>query len=85
MNRTTSHPNTDTASADANRRRFLVQAGTDAGALTAGLFLNAKASESAGPEAPGERAQSNADRPHTGPSPGAFWPNGIRLVRVNAI
>ena len=80
MNRTTSHPNKDSAPADANRRRFLMQAGTGAGALTAGLFLNAKASESAGPEAPGGRARPNADRPNTVPSPGAFWPNGIRLV-----
>jgi hypothetical protein len=80
MNRATSHPNKDTAPTDANRRRFLMQAGTGAGALTAGLFLNAKASESAGPEAPGGRARSNADRPHTGPSHGAFWPNGIRPV-----
>jgi hypothetical protein len=45
MNRTTSHPSKDTAPAE-NRRRFLMQAQTGAGALTAELFLNAKASES---------------------------------------
>jgi peptidoglycan/xylan/chitin deacetylase (PgdA/CDA1 family) len=78
MDRTTSHPNKDTAPADENRRRFLMRAGTGAGALTAGLFLNATAS--AGPEVPVGQAQSSADLPHAGPSPAALWPNGIRLV-----
>ncbi len=79
MDRTTSYPNNDD-SADAGRRRFLLQAGTGASALAAGLFLNAKASESAGTEAPGGQVRSNAVRPRKNPLPGTFWPNGIRLV-----
>jgi peptidoglycan/xylan/chitin deacetylase (PgdA/CDA1 family) len=56
-----------------------MQAGTGAGTLTAGLLLSAKASESAGAEAPGQ-ARTNAIQPHKRPPSGAFWPNGIRLV-----
>jgi len=80
MNRTTSYPNNDTDPADASRRRFLLQAGTGASAFTAGLFLNAKASESAGAEAPRGQARTTAVQPHKGPSSRAFWPDGIRLV-----
>jgi hypothetical protein len=79
MNRITFDQNSDAASADARRRHFVMQAGAGASALTAGLLLSAKASEGAGAEAPAGNAQSNAIRSQDA-SPGAFWPNGIRLV-----
>jgi hypothetical protein len=87
MNRTTSHPNKDTAPADANRRRFLMQAGTGVGALTAGLFLNAKVSESAGPQS-ARRAGTVERRPAAlGPVTRcvlAGW-HPPRRIRVNAV
>jgi peptidoglycan/xylan/chitin deacetylase (PgdA/CDA1 family) len=79
MNRTTSYPNNDTDPANASRRHFLLQAGTGAGALTAGLLLNATASEDAA-AAPEGQARANATQPRKGRSSGASWPNGIRLV-----
>src|SRR5713101_4883026 len=80
MNRTTSYLIKDTDPVDAGRRRFLLQAGTGAGALAAGLFLDAKPSEGAGAEAPRGQAQASAVQPRNGPSSHAFWPNGTRLV-----
>jgi peptidoglycan/xylan/chitin deacetylase (PgdA/CDA1 family) len=80
MNRATSYPKNDADPADASRRQFLLQAGAGAGALTAGLFLNAKASKGAAAEAPGGHARSKAVQPRKGPSSRAFWPNGTRLV-----
>ena len=80
MNRTTSYLIKDTDPVDAGRRRFLLQAGTGAGALAAGLFLDAKPSEGAGAEAPRGQARASAVQSRKGPSSHAFWPNGIRLV-----
>src|SRR5229473_1377342 len=80
MNRTTSYLIKDTDPVDAGRRRFLLQAGTGAGALAAGLFLDAKPSEGAGAEAPRGQARASAVQPRNGPSSHAFWPNGTRLV-----
>jgi peptidoglycan/xylan/chitin deacetylase (PgdA/CDA1 family) len=79
MNRTTSYPNNDTDPANASRRHFLLQAGTGAGALTAGLLLNATASEDAA-AAPEGQARASVTQPRKGRSSGASWPNGIRLV-----
>jgi peptidoglycan/xylan/chitin deacetylase (PgdA/CDA1 family) len=75
MAHTTSHPNHDVDPVDGTRRHFLLRAGAGASALTAGLFLNAKPSESAVAEAPAGQAGT-----HKGPAATAFWPNGIRLV-----
>src|SRR5947209_696128 len=80
MNRTISDPNNDAAPADSNRRHFLVQAGTGASALTAGLFLGASASQGTGAEAPAGRKTTTAVQANKRPSAGSFWPNGIRLV-----
>lgn len=74
MNSTTTYADP----ADAKRRHFLLQAGTGAGALTAGLLLNAKPSE--GADAPARQARTNAVQSRKGLQPGSFWPGGIRLV-----
>jgi len=71
--------------ASTNRRSFLVQAGTGGGFLAAGIVLNATTPEKAsaamqpGSVQPRE-SQPGKGQPGESPSPGAFWPDGIRLV-----
>lgn len=63
----------------ATRRTFLMQAGTSAGILAAGLALNAATPVKAGAAAPGGPTQPRKSQPGKGPS-SAFWPDGIRMV-----
>jgi peptidoglycan/xylan/chitin deacetylase (PgdA/CDA1 family) len=59
---------------DDNAGNFLMQAGTSAGILAAGMVLNAASTAEAAAAARGGRTQ-----PSKGPSP-AFWPDGIRMA-----
>src|SRR5258706_16485965 len=64
---------------DDNAGHFLVQAGTSAGILAAGMVLNAASTAEAAAAARGGRTQPSKSQPSKGPSL-AFWPDGIRMA-----
>ena len=63
----------------ANRRHFLMQAGTSAGILAAGMVLNAASTAEAAAATRGGRTRPSKSQPSKGPSP-AFWPDGIKMA-----
>jgi peptidoglycan/xylan/chitin deacetylase (PgdA/CDA1 family) len=65
--------------ASASRRTFLMQAGTSAGILAAGMMLNATTPVKAAAATPGGRTQPRKSQLGKGLS-SAFWPEGIRMV-----
>src|SRR6267378_4078554 len=64
---------------DDNAGHCLMQAGTSAGILAAGMVLNAASTAEAAAAARGGRTQPSKSQPGQGPS-SAFWPDGIKLV-----
>jgi len=64
--------------ASANRRNFLMQAGTTAGILAAGMVLNAATPVRAAAATRGGRTQPRKSQRGKGPS-SAFWPEQIKL------
>src|SRR5258708_39305159 len=64
---------------DDNAGHCLMQAGTSAGILAAGMVLNAASTAEAAAAARGGRTQPSKSQPSKGPSL-AFWPDGIRMA-----
>ena len=65
--------------ASASRRNFLMQAGTSAGILAAGMVLNAATPVRVAAATPGGRTQPRKSQLGKDLS-SAFWPDGIRMV-----
>src|SRR5258705_8223123 len=65
--------------ANDNKGHCLMQAGTSAGILAAGMVLNAASTAEAAAAARGGRTQPSKSQPSKGPSL-AFSPDGIRMA-----